>query len=639
MHKPFYITTPLYYVNDNPHIGHAYTTVIVDTIARYHRIAGEEVFFLTGTDEHGQKVAEAAASRGMSSKEHCDLYVQNFKKFWDELGIQYDHFIRTTDTHHEEAVKHALQTLWETGEIYQDEYSGWYCIPCERFWTEKDLAEGNCPDCGRPVEHLTEKNYFFKMSKYQDWLIEHIDNNPDFIQPESRRNEILGFLKQPLNDLCISRPKERLSWGIELPFDEDYVCYVWFDALLNYITGPGWPNHPDRFEHTWPADYHTIGKDIVTTHAVYWPIMLHALGIEPPKAIYSHGWWMVEEVKMGKSLGNAVPIPKLIELVGRDALRYYLCREKVLALDSQFSFESLIRRINSDLANDFGNLASRVLGLLEQNFKSLIPEPGEAIDEEHALRDVAITTAEKTRKEIWNMRLSQGLDSANELVRETNRYLERTAPWNLAKTGEYERLETVLYNAAEALRVVSVLYWPVMPDACDEIRYRLGISDEPVRLDDAIEWGLLQPETQTKAGEPLFPRIDEEEMLKKIRDEKPDKPKTETAPEEELIDIEQFAKTKLMVGKVIECTRAPDADKLLLLKVDLGTETRQLVAGIAPWYAPEELIGKNLVVVTNLKPAKIRGYESRGMLLAAGTGDKVCILTIDGELPAGAEVK
>lgn len=637
MNKVFYITTPIYYVNDNPHIGHAYTTVIADAIARYRRIAGEEVFFLTGTDEHGQKVAEAAIASGITPKQHCDIYSENFKKFWEKLGIEFDHFIRTTDEHHEKTVKRALEILWELGEIYQDEYSGWYCTPCERFWTEKDVSDSKCPDCGRPVAKLKEKNYFFKMSKYRDWLLKHIEENPDFIMPESRRNEILGFLKKPLGDLCISRPKERLSWGIELPFDKNYVCYVWFDALLNYITAPGWLNRPDNFEDIWPADYHMIGKDIVTTHAVYWPTMLKALGIDPPLTIYSHGWWMVEEAKMGKSLGNAVPIPKMIEFFGKDALRYFLCREKVMALDAQFSFESLIRRINTDLANNLGNLTSRVLVLLEQSFRGLMPEAGQATEEENNLRNVALDSAQKLKNEVWNMNLSRGLEAVNVLVAETNKYLERTAPWNLAKNGKIERLGTVLYNSAEALRVASILYFPIMPDSCEEIRKRLGLKRNSVRLEDAFEWGLLRPETKTHVGEPLFPRIDEAKVLKDLRTEKPmQEPK---AKEEGLIDIGEFARIKLVVGKVIDCKKAPDAEKLFLMKVDIGTEVRDLVAGIAEWYSPEELVDKLIVVVTNLKPAKIRGYESKGMLLAGEFSGVVRLITVDGELSPGAKVK
>ena len=632
MNKPFYITTPLYYVNDNPHIGHAYTTVNADVLARFHRMAGRDVFFLTGTDEHGQKVAEAAKAKNMSPKEHCDLYVRNFKKFWDDLGIKYDHFIRTTDKSHEKAVKHALQLLWEEDEIYADEYSGWYCTPCERFWTEKDLADGKCPDCGRPVEHLTEKNYFFRMSKYQDWLINHIEQNPEFIQPESRRNEILGFLRRELTDLCISRPKERLSWGIELPFDKDYVCYVWFDALLNYITGPGWPHDMPTFEHTWPADYHLIGKDIATTHTVYWPTMLKALGLEPPRTVFSHGWWMVETAKMGKSLGNAVPIPQLIEMFGRDAFRYFLVREKVFALDAQFSFEGLINRINTDLANDLGNLTSRILKLIKQNFRGLIPEAGEATEDEILLRNTALKSAEIYRDEMMNMRPSKAVEAANELVRETNRYLERTAPWSLAKEEKWERLETVLYNAAEALRVASILYWPVMPDACGEIRYRLGLQKVPVELDMAFEWGELKSEVYVELGESLFPRIDEAKALEKLAAK--DEP-----PPEDLLDISEFAKLKIRVGKIVECVPAPNADKLLLLKVNIGGEVRPLVAGIAQAYSPEELIGKKVVVLTNLKPAKIRGYESRGMILAAEGGGVVKVLTVDGDLPAGSKIR
>ncbi|MCK5832205.1 methionine--tRNA ligase [bacterium] len=637
MDKPFFITTPLYYVNDNPHLGHAYTTVLADTISRYRKIAGEEVFFLTGTDEHGQKVAEAASSKGMTPKQHCDIYVKNFKRFWKELNINYDHFIRTTDKAHEKAVKHALNMLWELGDIYQDEYSGWYCTPCERFWTEKDIQDGKCPDCHRPVKKLTEKNYFFRMGKHQQWLIDHINQHPDFIKPESRRNEILGFLRRPLNDLCISRPKDRLSWGIELPFDKDFVCYVWFDALLNYITAIGWPEQMGKFEYRWPADIHLMAKDIVTTHAVYWPTMLHALGIEPPKTVFSHGWWMVEDVKMGKSLGNAVPISKLIKLMGADALRYFLIRDSVIANDSQFSFESMILRLNTDLANDFGNLTSRVLGLIQQNFKGIIPNPGEAHDDEIELKETAQKTATKLRDEVWSFRLSRGLEAANQLVSETNRYLERTAPWKLAKLGEYERLATVLYNAAEALRICSILFWPVMPDTCEELRLRLGIEKGNIELDKAFEWGVLRANRRITVGLPLFPRIDKKEMMKEIQGKDHPLPTTDSA--EGLIDIGHFAKIKLALGKVIDCVSAPNADKLLLLKVDLGTEIRQIVAGIAPWYRPEELIGKTIVVVINLEPAKIRGYESQGMLLAAGAGDAVKVLTVDGDLPPGTSIR
>jgi methionyl-tRNA synthetase len=628
MNKPFYITTPIYYVNDNPHIGHAYTTVNADVVARYHRIAGEDVFFLTGTDEHGQKVAEAAKAKGITPKQHCDLYVRNFQKFWKELGIENDHFIRTTDEYHEKAVQRALETLWEKGDIYADEYSGWYCTPCERFWTEKDLAEGNCPDCGRPVEFLTEKNYFFRMSNYREWLIDHIERNPNFIQPDSRRNEILGFLRGGLNDLCISRPKERLSWGIEFPFDKDYVCYVWFDALLNYATAPGWPHNMPRFEHIWPADFHLIGKDIVTTHAVYWPTMLKALDIEPPKCVFSHGWWMVETAKMGKSLGNAVPIPKLVGMFGRDALRYFLVREKVFALDAQFSFEAMISRLNTDLANDLGNLASRILTLIQQNFRGLIPPSGTAGEDEIQLRDIALETAEAVKREVWEMRPSKALEAANELVRETNRYLERTAPWTLAKDSNYERLETVLYNAAEALRVISILYWPVMPDTCDELRARLGLKNMPVRFDRAFEWGELMPETIIEVGKPLFPRIDEKAAIQKLNDK-----------DEELVDISEFAKIDIRVAEILECSPAPNADKLLLLKVDIGGEIRPLVAGIAKSYAPEELIGKKIVMLANLKPAKIRGHESQGMILAAESDGVIRVLTPDGDLPAGSKVR
>jgi methionyl-tRNA synthetase len=627
MMETFYVTTPIYYVNDEPHIGHAYTTILADVLAGYDRIFGNEVFFLTGTDEHGQKLQDAAAARGRDPREYCDEMVIRFQRVWKKLGIEYDDFIRTTEERHKSVVRKILQQIYEKGEIYSDDYEGWYCVHEERFWTEKDLVKGNCPDCNRPVSRITEKNYFFRMSKYQDWLISYVNDNPEFIQPDFRRNEVLGFLKQPLGDLCISRPKSRLSWGIELPFDKDYVCYVWFDALINYISAIGYLSDEGKFKKWWPAT-HLIGKDILTTHAVYWPCMLRAMGIEQPKTIFAHGWWLEGETKMSKSRGNVIKPLELADKYGVDAFRYFVIREMTLGQDATYSEESFINRYNSDLANDLGNLLSRVLKMLAGYCSGRIPSPGEANDIDRQLSTRALELLNSLRSKVGFFKLNQAVEEILELVRATNRYVEQNKPWQLAKDGSGERLGTVLYYATEAIRWISVLLWPIMPSRCAEIRRQIGFSGSE-RQKWPLQWGSLAPGTEVHPGEPLFPRLDQAKQ-KEVEVEK--------SGENAMIDFEEFGKVELKTAKVIGAEKVEGADKLLKLEVDLGGEKRQIVAGIAQQYAAEEMKGKTLIVVTNLKPAKIRGIESNGMLLAAQAGGDLVLLTTDKEIAPGAKI-
>ncbi len=631
----FYITTPIYYVNDKPHIGHTYTTVLADVIAGFHRLAGEDVFFLTGTDEHGQKVAQSAAKAGISPKEHCDKYSKRFKDLWVRLGISYDHFIRTTDEEHIKVVKAALQKLYDRGDIYKAPYVGWYCIPDERFWTEKDLVDGKCPECGRPVVRIEEENYFFRMSKYQGWLVDYIKSHPEFIQPDFRRNEVLGFLQKPLNDLCISRPKKRLSWGVELPFDEDYVCYVWVDALLNYVSAVGLFEDEERFAKWWPADYHLIGKDILTTHAVYWPIILHALGIDPPRTIFAHGWWLVAEQKMGKSLGNAVDPQALEEVIGADRLRYYLMRDMVVGLDANFSLEGMVQRVNNDLSNDLGNMLARVTNMVAAYFDGNLPQMGEVDDETRELLSVSDKLHEVVWDNVKHLRIHAALEAINGAIRSANRYIERTQPWQLAKEGRRDPLGTVLYTTTQLLAKVGILLSPVIPKKSAELLDAVGYSGE-LSLEAASRPELIPPGTRIKKPPSLFPRL----ALRDVEQALGVTELAKTPPQPEgVITLEHLKRVKLVVGRVLSAKPAPNADKLLLLEVDLGDERRQLVAGIAQWYKPEELLGKNIVVVANLKPARIRGHESQGMLLAADDGENVSLLTVDRDVPPGSPIR
>ncbi|MCJ8331277.1 MAG: methionine--tRNA ligase [Lentisphaeria bacterium] len=638
----FYITTPIYYVNDKPHIGHAYTTLLADVLARYHRLMQTPTFFLTGTDEHGQKVDKAAAERGVDPQAHCDEFVQRFQEAWVKLGISNDSFIRTTEENHKAVVQETLQELFDKDEIYKADYEGWYCTPCEMFVTEKDLVEGNCPNCNREIELIKEAAYYFKMSKYQSWLIDYINDNPEFIQPDFRRNETLGFLnKQDLNDLCISRPKSRLSWGIELPFDSDYVTYVWFDALVNYISGIGYKRDDEQFNKWWPASYHLIGKDILTTHTVYWPTMLKAMGVEQPKTIFAHGWWLIDQNKMSKTDGNVVNPLDLCDQYGVDAFRYYLMAEMSLGQDCNFTEELFIDRYNNDLAGNIGNMLSRVIKMIKPHFDGKIPSPGsEETAEDKDLKEAVLGSVTKMETSIHEMKINRGLEDAVEAIKSCNRYFELTKPWALAKT-DTDRLATVLYNAAEALRIVSGLLYPVIPGKMSVLRLSLGLAEDKLEPDFAQlkEWGKLVPGSQTIEMPSLFPRIDTKAKEKEVKKENAKNAK-KAENIVELIDIDQFFKAQLKTAKVIEAEAVEGADRLLKLQLEVGDETRQIVAGIAKWYKPEDLVGKTIVIVSNLKAVTLMGVESNGMLLAAKKGKKKLslITTDDPDFASGASV-
>ncbi|MFA4945659.1 MAG: methionine--tRNA ligase [Lentisphaeria bacterium] len=637
----FYVTTPIYYVNDQPHIGHAYTTILADVLARYHRLLGIPTYFLTGTDEHGQKVQEAAARNGVTPQEQCDRTVVRFLDLWKRLEITHDGFIRTTEERHKRVVRQILQELWDRGEIYAADYEGWYCVPCERFFTGKDLAPGGgCPECKRPVQKLVEKSYFFRMGRHQQWLLDHITAHPEFIQPPHRRQETLGFLRsQPLNDLCISRPKARLAWGIELPFDPGYVCYVWFDALINYISAVGYGSDPAAFAKWWPASCHLIGKDILTTHTVYWPIMLKAIGIELPRAIFAHGWWLVGRDKMSKSLGNVVNPMEMCERYGVDPFRYFLLAEMSLGQDASFTEEAFIGRYNSDLANDLGNLASRVLKMAHRFLGgrfAAAPAPGAA---EQPLAAAGANAVAKMREHLHGMQLERGLAEVLAAVRAGNRYFDQQAPWILAKEGKTDELRRVLYAAAQCLCTVSALLYPVMPGKMAELRRALGIPEAglvPAAADASLPVGAPLLDIP-----PLFPRIEVAKPEGKAPAEpgKPEKRKDAAPPAAPgLIEIADFAKVALKTATVLAAEPVPDSDRLLKLQVALGTEKRQIVAGIAQFYTPEQMVGKTVVVVANLKPAVLRGVESQGMLLAAKAGKTLRLVTVEDGFPPGAGV-
>jgi len=613
--KNFYLTTPIYYVNDKPHIGHAYTTILADVIARFHRNAGDKVLFLTGLDEHGQKVQQAAKDRNIKPKEHCDDMAPSFLDLWEKLHINYDDFIRTTEKRHETVVKNILQKVYDSGDIYEDVYEGLYSVSEERFITDKEAESGEFRD----IKKLKEKNYFFKMSNYQERLIDYIKSNPKFIQPEHRKNEVLGFLNQPLADLCISRPKTRLNWGIDLPFDSSYVTYVWFDALINYITAPGFNANNKKFDSYWPADYHLIGKDILTTHAVYWPTMLMSAELPLPKNIFAHGWWLSGESKMSKSLGNVVDPLDLIEEYGVDPVRYYLMREMVLGQDASFTLESFIKCYNSDLANDFGNLLSRVTNLLKKFFDSRIPLGEDQSIRGKAIKDGGIYAIERVWKLIYDMRVNEAIEEILKYIRSVNKYMEDMAPWKLVKT-DINKAGEVLYNASEALRISSNLLKPIMPKRTLSVLKTLNAEKSN------LEWGELNSGNKIKEHNQLFPRIDLKKNEKKLIQSQ--------EKESDLVNVitfKEFLDIELKTGKVISAEKVDGAKKLLKLQVQVGSKERQIISGIAEYYSPDDLLGNLIVVVTNLKPAKIFGEESYGMLLAAKKGKDLKLITIDSD--------
>jgi methionyl-tRNA synthetase len=653
MPKKFYITTPIYYVNDVPHIGHAYTTIAADTLARYHRLRGDSVFFLTGTDEHGQKVEKAALDRGLTPKAHADLMTVNFQKLWKKLEISNDAFIRTTDKEHIAIVQELLQKLFDKGEIERRTYEGWYCTPDERFWTEKEIVEGKCPDCGRPVERITEDNYFFLMSRYQDRLITHIEKSPNYIRPESRRNEVLGFLKtQKLGDLCISRPKARLSWGIELPFDRDFVTYVWFDALVNYLSATRYLSPPaqgsdepaDREKYWWPADHHLVGKDILTTHSVYWSTMLMALDLQLPGNIFAHGWWTRDGKKMSKSLGNVIDPNEVADAYGVDSFRYFVLREVPFGLDGDFSIETFTTRFNTELANDLGNLLSRVVTMINKYFGGKIPAASSNLPVDQDLREITSIMPAKIDEDLAALAFTKYMQDVWAIVTRANRYVEENAPWTLAKNKDMGRLGSVLYNLSESLRLVGLYLYPVMPSTSQKIWNALGVNKQvsACRIHKEQQWGKLAVGTVIQPGAQLFPRIDQKKTTEKKMDKTEETKKPVPKPEAtgpEFIGIDDFMKVDLRVGKIESAERVEKSEKLVKIKVDIGTETRQVVAGIGKSYTPEELVGKSIVIVANLKPAKLMGVESQGMLLAASNGDMLAVATFDREAKPGSRVK
>ena len=670
MAETFYITTPIYYVNDVPHIGHAYTTIAADVLTRYRRLKGDETFFLTGLDEHGQKVQQAAAKAGISPQEHCDRLTPQFQNLWKKLDISNDGFIRTTDDAHKAVVQRFLQKLYDQQLIYRAKYTGWYCTFDERFWTKKDVEGGLCPDCQRPLEQLSENNYFFRMSQYQQPLIDHITSNPNFIRPDSRRNEVLGFLQKPLEDLSISRPKSRLSWGIELPFDQDYVTYVWFDALVNYISGMEYLAETPSLKHIWPASLHLVGKDILTTHAVYWSTMLMALKLPMPQTIFAHGWWTMDGEKMSKSRQNVIDPYSTIDTLGTDAFRYFLLREVPFGQDGDFSHKSFIDRINSDLANGIGNLLSRTITLIQRNCGGKIPEP--TASETTNLETELQKTAQELIQEklpyhlgLDRIEFNRTLESIWRLVQLGNQYIDKTTPWVLAKDNEKKaRLHTVLYHAIETLRFLCVAISAFMPKTAEEMSRQLGLHldfSTPI-LSSPLTWGDMKPGTEVVKGKSLFPRIDPTAISKQgvtvstetpqnspLKDEvvataskgppSGENPLTQTQTDDQ-ISIEAFQKVQLKVAKILEAERVSKSNKLLKLQVDLGTEQRQIIAGIGKKYAPDDVIGKTIVVVVNLKPAKLMGIESQGMVLAAGGKDVFGLVTFEEEgIEPGTQVK
>lgn len=648
--KTFYITTPIYYPNDNLHLGHTYTTIVADVLKRFKRIQGYDTFLVTGTDEHGQKIQEAAAAAGKQPKEYVDEIVESAQKLWKSLDIEYDEFIRSTNPNHEKAVQKIFTKLYEKGEIYKDTYKGHYCTPCESFWTDTQLVDGKCPDCGREVHYREEESYFFRLSKYRDKLLEHYEKHPEYILPVARKNEMVNnFLKDGLEDLSVSR--SNFDWGVKVPFDEKHVIYVWIDALSCYLTALGYGSENEElFEKYWPANVHLMAKEIIRFHVIIWPALLMALDLPLPKQTFAHGWILFDDDKMSKSKGNIVYAEPIIERYGVDALKYFVLREFTFGQDGSFTNEKFLQRLNSDLANDLGNLISRTIQMVVKYNAGIVPGVGEIDTVDGDLINVAKNTVSAVEAEMEKLSFSTALEEIWKLIRRTNKYIDETTPWILGKEGNTERLNTVLYNLIESIRIIAQLIEPFMPHTSMKINEQIGIA--PLGWNSTSEFGLYLPGTEVSRGDNLFQRLDleeEKEILAKLNQELVDNRKAEKMTIEEVketpvdagkaeITIDDFDKCEFKVAEVLDCSYHPNADKLLVFKLKIGDEVRQIVSGIRKYYEPEDLIGKNVIAITNLKPVVLRGVESNGMLLSAENGDNLTLLTTMADIESGAEI-
>lgn len=649
----YYITTPIFYPNSSPHIGTAYTTVAADTLARYHRLLGDNVHFLTGTDENAQKIVRTAEAHHTDPKIYVDGVVDRFKELWKALDISFDDFIRTTEERHQKVVQQIFTKLYEQGDIYKSEYSGWYCTPCETFWLENKLIEGKCPnsDCGRDVELLKEESYFFRLSKYQDALLKFIDEHPEFIQPVSRRNEMIRFIEGGLEDLCVSRTT--FQWGIKVPFDPKHVVYVWLDALINYISALGYPDG-ENYQQYWPADVHIMGKDIVRFHAVIWPIILMALNLPLPRAVYGHGWYLTKDGgKISKSRGNVQDSFELIQRYGSDAIRYFLLREMQVGTDGTYSEDNVVERINSDLANDFGNFISRSLAMVVKYRDGVVPGSRQNGPLEQELNVLSQEVKKAVEESLNGCDPASALEQIWRFVARCNKYVDETAPWALAKQEDQrDRLDTVLYTFVECIRIMAILTAPFMPGLPPRICPLLGKDERLIRWEEADQWGIIEAGTRVQKGEPLFPRIDvsqyttagETKTVNQDQNQAPEQieehvPALEFEPIKEEISIEEFAKLDLRVAKILSAEKVEKTDKLMKLEVEVSGEVRTVVSGIAKHYAPEDLVNQHVVLVANLKPTKLRGIMSQGMILAASQGEVLEVLTVNKDLPGGARVK